>query len=143
MMISTRGRYALRVLVYLAEQDSSRYITLNEIAEQQEISEKYLESIAKTLVKAGFLEGLRGKGGGYRLGRRAEELNCFAILQAMDETIVPVACLEEGSKPCARAANCRTLPLWKGLNEVVKNYLGSFTIRDLAKRGDNGFDYVI
>ena len=142
-MISTRGRYALRVLVYLAEQDSSRYVTLNEIAEQQEISEKYLESIVRTLVKTGFLEGLRGKGGGYRLGKRAAELNCFAVLQAMDETVMPVACLQEDSKPCARAANCRTLPLWKGLNEVVKNYLSGYTIHDLAKEDDSSFDYVI
>ena len=143
MMISTRGRYALRVLVYLAEQDSNRYVTLNEIACQQEISEKYLESIANSLVKAGFLEGMRGKGGGYRLGRSAEDLNVFDILQAMEGSIAPVACLEEGCKPCPRSADCRTFPMWKGLNDVVRNYLSSFTIRDLAKENGSGFDYVI
>ena len=143
MMISTRGRYALRVLVDLAEQDSDRYITLREIAERQEISEKYLESIVKDLVKAGFLEGLRGKGGGYRLGRNAEDLNVFDILQIMEGTLAPVACLEEGSRPCARGGDCRTLPLWRGLDEVVREYLGRFTIRDLAREGGNGFDYII
>ena len=122
MMISTRGRYARRVLVYLAEQNAERYITLNEIADQQEISEKYLESIVKMLVKGGFLEGQRGKGGGYHLIRGAEDMNVYDILQTMEESVVPVACLEEGSKPCSRATDCRTLPMWKGLNEVVKNY---------------------
>ena len=132
MMISTRGRYALRVLVFLAEQNADRYITLNEIADKQEISEKYLESIVKMLVKGGFLEGQRGKGGGYRLIRGAEDMNVYDILQTMEESVVPVACLEKGSKPCSRAADCRTLPMWKGLNEVVKNYLSGFTIHDLA-----------
>ena len=143
MMISTRGRYALRVLVYLAEQDSSRYITLNEIAEQQEISEKYLESIVKTLVKTGYLKGLRGKGGGYRLNRRAEDVNVLDVLQVMEETMAPVACLETDNKPCSRAADCRTLPLWKGLYEVITNYLRSFTIHDLVKGSEGGFDYII
>ncbi len=142
-MISTRGRYALRVLVDLAEQDSDRYITLREIAERQEISEKYLESIVKELVKIGFLDGLRGKGGGYRLGRSAEELNVLEVLQVMEGSLVPVACLEEGARSCARASSCRTLPLWKGLNQVVTDYLKGFTIRDLAREGGSGYDYVI
>ena len=143
MMISTRGRYALRVLVDLAEQNSDRYVTLREIAERQEISEKYLESIVKDLVKAGILDGLRGKGGGYRLGRSAEELNVFDILQLMEGTLAPVACLENGGKSCARAGNCRTLPLWKGLDGVVREYLSGFTIRDLTREGESGFDYII
>ena len=143
MMISTRGRYALRVLVDLAEQDSDRYITLREIAERQEISEKYLESIVKLLVKAGFLDGLRGKGGGYRLGRRAEELNVLEVLELTEGSLAPVACLEKDARPCSRAASCRTLPLWQGLNTVVRDYLKGFTIRDLAHEGGSGFDYVI
>lgn len=143
MMISTRGRYALRVLVYLAEQDSSRYIPLKEIADDQEISEKYLESIVKTLVAADYLEGLRGKGGGYRLRRSPEEMNVLSVLEITEGSLAPVACLEADSKPCARAGNCRTLPLWRGLNNVVREYLGGFTIRDLAKEDDGDFDYVI
>lgn len=143
MMISTRGRYALRVLVDLAEQDSDRYITLREIADRQEISEKYLESIVKELVRAGFLDGLRGKGGGYRLARSAEELNVLEILRVMEGSLVPVACLEEGGRPCAREGYCRTLPLWKGLDQVVRDYLKGYTIRDLARERGGGFDYVI
>ena len=133
MMISTRGRYALRILVDLAENQSEGYITLKEAADRQEISEKYLESIIKDLVKARFVEGLRGKGGGYRLSRPAEEISVLDVLHSADGAIVPVACLEEGSAPCSRAAVCKTLPLWKGLDRVVSEYLSGFTVRDLAE----------
>ena len=143
MMVSTRGRYALRVLIDLAEQDSDRYITLREIAERQEISEKYLESIVKLLVNAGFLDGLRGKGGGYRLGQSPEEIGVLDVLKLTEGSLAPVACLEEGAKPCSRASICRTLPLWEGLNKVVRDYLRGFTIRDLARESGSGFDYVI
>ena len=133
MMISTRGRYALRILVDLAENQNEGYITLKEAADRQEISEKYLESIVKDLVKGRFIEGVRGKGGGYRLSRPAEEINVLDVLQSADGTIAPVACLEEGSAPCSRAAVCKTLPLWKGLDRVVSEYLSGYTIRDLAE----------
>ena len=133
MMISTRGRYALRILVDLAENQNEGYITLKEAADRQEISEKYLESIVKDLVKGRFIEGVRGKGGGYRLSRPAEEINVLDVLQSADGTIAPVACLEEGSAPCSRAAVCKTLPLWKGLERVVSEYLSGYTIRDLAE----------
>ena len=143
LMVSTRGRYALRVLVDLAEQDSDCYITLREIAERQEISEKYLESIVKELVKAGFLEGLRGKGGGYRLGKQPEEIGVLDVLKLTEGSLAPVACLEDGAKPCSRASDCRTLPLWEGLNKVVREYLGHYTVQDLVRRNSGGFDYVI
>ena len=143
MMVSTRGRYALRVLVDLAEQDSDRYITLREIAERQDISEKYLESIVKDLVKAGLLDGLRGKGGGYRLERAPEEIGVLDVLNLTEGSLAPVACLDEGAKPCSRASNCRTLPLWEGLNKVVRDYLGNYTVRDLAQQDTGGFNYVI
>ena len=133
MMISTRGRYALRILVDLAENQNEGYITLKEAADRQEISEKYLESIVKDLVKGKFIEGIRGKGGGYRLSRPAEEINVMDVLQSADGAIVPVACLEEGSRPCSRAASCQTLPLWQGLDKVVSEYLGGFTLRDLMR----------
>ena len=133
MMISTRGRYALRILVDLAEKQNDGYITLKESAERQEISEKYLESIVKDLVRARFVEGVRGKGGGYRLARPADEINVLEVLRSADGTISPVACLEEGSAPCSRTAVCKTLPLWKGLDKVVSEYLGGFTVRDLAE----------
>ncbi len=133
MMISTRGRYALRILIDLAENQKDGYITLREAADRQEISEKYLESIVKDLVKARFVEGVRGKGGGYRLARPADEINVLEVLQSTDGTLAPVACLAEGSEPCSRAAACRTLPLWKGLDKVVSEYLGGFTVQDLTK----------
>ena len=133
MMISTRGRYALRILVDLAENQNEGFITLKEAADRQEISEKYLESIVKDLVKARFVEGVRGKGGGYRLSRPAEEISVLDVLRSADGTIAPVACLEEGSAPCSRAAVCKTLPLWKGLDRVVSDYLSGFTLRDLAE----------
>ena len=143
MMISTRGRYALRILVDLAENQKDSHVTLKEVADRQEISEKYLESIVKDLVRAGFLEGLRGKGGGYRLRRKAEDIPVLDVLELMEGTLVPVACLSAGSRPCLRAAECRTLPLWTGLNSVVRDYLGRFTVQDLMRKETDGFDYVI
>lgn len=142
MMISTRGRYALRILVDLAENQRDGFITLKEIADRQEISEKYLESIVKNLVRGKVVEGLRGKGGGYRLARPAEELNVLEILRLMEGTLAPVACLGEDAKPCPRTSVCRTLPLWDGLNKVVSDYLGGFTVQDLMSRPKK-YDYII
>ncbi|MBQ9332498.1 MAG: Rrf2 family transcriptional regulator [Oscillospiraceae bacterium] len=133
MMISTRGRYALRILVDLAENRKDGYITLREAAERQEISEKYLESIVKDLVRGKFVEGVRGKGGGYRLARPAGDMNVLDVLRCAEGDLVPVACLEEGARPCNRADACRTLPLWEGLNRVVSEYLSGFTVQDLAR----------
>ena len=131
MMISTRGRYALRILIDLAEHQQDGYITLKEAAGRQEISEKYLESIMKDLVRAKYVEGLRGKGGGYRLSRPADEINVLDVLRLMEGTLVPVACLEAGSRPCSRVSSCRTLPIWEGLDRVVSEYLSAYTVRDL------------
>ena len=143
MMISTRGRYALRLMVDLAERGQARFVTLRELAERLEISEKYLESIVKELVRAGFLEGLRGKGGGYRLARPAEQVSVLELLRVMEGSLAPVACLAEGAKPCERASRCRTLPLWQGLDAVIAEYLGGFTLLDLVKSEGDGCDYVI
>ena len=143
MLISTKGRYALRVLVDMAERQAEGYIPLKEIAERQEISEKYLESIVKELVRSGILEGLRGKGGGYRLGRSADKINVLEVLERMEGTLAPVACLETGSRPCPRAAGCHTLPLWKGLDETVRAYLSGYTVESLMGKDEDGFDYVI
>ena len=141
MMISTRGRYALRILVDLAEHQQSGYITLKEAAARQEISEKYLESIVKDLVRGRYVEGLRGKGGGYRLTRPAGEINVLEVLRLTEGTLVPVACLEAGSKPCSRVASCRTLPIWEGLDRVLSEYLSGYTVQDLicpeAETGDD------
>ena len=133
MLISTRGRYALRILTDLAENENGGTVTLREAAARQQISEKYLESIVKDLVRGRLVEGTRGKGGGYRLARPAEEICVLEVLRLTEGTLAPVACLTEGSDPCPRAENCRTLPLWEGLDKAVRDYLGGWTLRDLMK----------
>ena len=143
MMISTRGRYALRVLIDLAEHPSSGSIPLKEIADRQKISEKYLESIVKDLVKAGIIEGTRGKGGGYRLNSSPDRINVYDVISLMEGTLAPVSCLEETKSPCSRMSDCRTISLWKGLDEAVRSYLSQYTIQDLMVRESDGYDYVI
>ena len=143
MLISTKGRYALRILVDMAEHQREGYITLQEIAQRQDISEKYLESIVRALVKGGVVTGQRGKGGGYRLRRPPEQINVGEILRCMEGSLAPVACLAEGSAPCSRAAGCRTLDFWRGLNDVIDRYTGSYTIADMLMTGQSGNDYVI
>ena len=124
----------MRILADLAERQTEETVTLRELAQRQDISEKYLESIVKELVCAGILEGMRGKGGGYRLLRAPEEISVLEVLERMEGTLAPVACLQEGAKPCARAADCRTLPLWQGLDEAVRAYLEQFTVRSLMRK---------
>jgi Rrf2 family protein len=143
MLISTKGRYALRVLCDMAEHQADGYVPLKEIAQRQEISEKYLESIIKILVKDGILAGLRGKGGGYRLNRKPDQITVGAILRLTEGSLAPVSCLEPGAAPCARAPRCRTLTLWQGLDRVIQEYLESYTISDLTKADEPGNDYVI
>jgi len=143
MLISTKGRYALRVMIDLAEHPSEGYVPLKEIAQRQEISEKYLEAIIKILVKAKLLSGVRGKGGGYKLTRAPEQYTVGSILRLTEDSLAPVACLEAGAAPCARAASCLTLPLWQGLNRVISEYLDGVTLADLLQWETRGNDYVI
>ena len=143
MLISTKGRYALRVLVDMAEHQSEGHIPLKEIAERQDISEKYLESIVKELVKNGILSGVRGKGGGYRLRRPPEQINVGDVLCIMEGSLAPVACLEDGALPCVRASECRTLEFWRGLDEVIRSYTSSRYLSDLMRTGELGNDYII
>lgn len=131
MMVSTKGRYALRVMIDLAEQQSEQFIPLKEIAKRQEISEKYLESIMKVLVRANLLEGLRGKGGGYRLTRAPEQYTVGEILQLTEDSLAPVACLQETPTPCTRAETCKTLSMWKTLHMIITDYFDGITIADL------------
>ncbi len=133
MMISTRGRYALRVMIDLAEHDDGTWIPMKEVAQRQEISLKYLEKIMPQLVGAGLVEGIHGKGGGYRLTRRPGDYPIGEILLLTDGDLAPVACLESGAAPCGRTAQCRTLPVWSRLNHLVNDYLDSVTISDLMK----------
>ena len=132
MMISTKGRYALRFLVDVAEHQAESFVPLRDVAERQGISEKYLEIIVKELVKGGELEAMRGKGGGYRLNRPPEESSVRSVLERMEGPLAPVACLGPGQKPCPRQADCRTLTLWQGLDRVISDYLAEFTLADLC-----------
>lgn len=132
MMISTKGRYALRVMIDLAEHSGAGYVPLKEIAARQNISEKYLESIVALLVRAGCVQGLRGKGGGYRLAGRPEQVTVRSLLEYTEGPLVPVACLEQEPNQCARAAGCKTLPMWKTLGDLITGYLDSVTLADLA-----------
>lgn len=143
MLISTKGRYALRVMVDLAEHSADGFIHLKVIAERQDISEKYLESIIKQLVKAKLLTGVRGKGGGYRLTKAPEQYTVGDILRMTEDSLAPVSCLEPGAAACPRAAECRTLSLWKGLDKVINDYLDKYTLADLMHTDPGGYDYVI
>ena len=143
MLISTKGRYALRVMIDLAEHQTDGYIPLKEVAQRQDISEKYLETIIKLLVKANILNGLRGKGGGYKLRKAPEAYTVDSILRLTEESLSPVACLEENADACPRMGNCRTLPLWQGLDKVIHEYLEGVTIADLMEHGSVGDNYVI
>lgn len=131
MMISTRGRYALRVMIDLAKQDADRFIPLKEIAERQEISEKYLESVISSLSKNEFLTGVRGKGGGYKLSRKPEQYTVGSILKLTEGSLAPVNCLECAPNSCARAFQCPTLPMWEKLNEMIEEFFEKITLQDL------------
>ena len=137
MIVSTKGRYALRVMIDLAEHQAERYVPLKEVAERQEISEKYLENILKVLVQNGFLEGLRGKGGGYRLTRTPDQYTVAEILLLTEGSLVP------GAPACERLPNCRTYAMWKGLNDMIADYFGKITLADLAAPDQVGNDYII
>jgi len=135
MIVSTKGRYALRVIIDLAEHSTTGYIPLREIARRQEISEKYLEIILKMLVRENLLVGMRGKGGGYRLNREPEQYTVGEILRCTEDSLAPVACLESSHNPCQRVAECRTLPMWEKLNRLVNDYFDGITIADLMDKG--------
>ena len=134
MMITTRGRYALRVMIDLAENSDGSYLAMKEVAERQGISLKYLERILPLLGDGGLVEGLRGKGGGYRLTREPEDYPVGEILRLTEGDLAPVSCLEKGARPCERAAGCKTLPLWKDLNDLVNGFLDSKTLADLIQK---------
>ena len=128
-MVSTKGRYALRVMIDLA-QHTGELLPLKEIAVRQSISLKYLETIMPSLKEAGFVDGTHGKGGGYRLTRPAETYSVGEILRITEGSTSPVACLDS-DRPCERAANCPTLPVWKELDTIISDYLDSVKLTDL------------
>ena len=133
-MVSTRGRYALRVMIDLAEHDNGKYISMKSVAERQGVSLKYMEKILPLLVSANLIEGVHGRGGGYKLTRNPEEYTVNEILSVAEGTLAPVACLEEGAPLCDRKDQCRTLPLWAGLDKVVSEYLNGIHLSDLMKK---------
>lgn len=141
-MISTRGRYALRVMIDLAEHGGGDFVPMKEVAARQEISLKYIERIMPLLTKENLVEGLHGKGGGYRLCRPPEDYPVGEILRATEGGLAPVACLECGAKPCPRAAECRTLPMWKKYYAMTNEFFDGISIADLMKNGAS-YDYVI
>ena len=145
MMVSTRGRYALRMLLDLAEYQGDGYVALKDIAQRQEISKKYLEQIIPVLNRAGILQTVRGYLGGYRLAKTPEQYSVGEILRATEGSMAPVACLENQPNACPRCLDCATLPVWQGLEKVVNEYLDGISLQDildwqLQRRGD---DYVI
>ena len=132
MMISTRGRYALTVMIYLSDHADGRFIPLKEIAEKEDISEKYLENIISALSKENYLEGLRGKGGGYRLTRTPSDYSVGEILRLVEGPLAPVSCLEQTPNPCEKAGTCRTLPMWEKLGDMINGYLDGITLAEFA-----------
>ena len=133
MMISTRGRYALRVMLDLAQDASGSYVPLDDIARREGMSEKYLESIIVVLSRAGLVKALRGKGGGYMLTRKPEEYPIGEILRLTEKTLAPVTCLESGAA-CPEADACPTFPLWQGLDRVIDDYLMAHSLADLMPK---------
>jgi Rrf2 family protein len=145
MKISTKGRYALRMLLDLAVHHEQGYISLKEVAERQNISKKYLEQIVPMLNRNGILRTNRGNKGGYMLGKLPEQLTVGEILRATEGSLAPVACLEYEVNDCPRAGECATLYIWEGLYKVVQEYLDSITLQDILNHnsGLNGNDYCI
>ena len=143
MIVSTKGRYALRVMIDLSEHQSEKYVPLKEIAARQEISEKYLENILKVLVQNGFLEGLRGKGGGYRLTRSPDQYTVGEILMLTEGSLAPVDCVEDGAD-CGREDQCVTVMLWKKLNDAINSVVDNITLADLVEwQMQKSNEYVI
>jgi len=134
MMISTRGRYALRVMIDLAEHREDGYIPMKEVAHRQGISLKYLEQIMPTLSRNGFVEGLQGKGGGYRLLKPAQECRVGDVLRLTEGDLAPVSCLEKGAQPCGRKAECKTLAMWSNFYNMTNEYFDSITIADFLDK---------
>lgn len=130
-MISTRGRYALRVMIDLALNQGEGYVPMKDVAARQDLSLKYLEQILPVLTRNHMVEGVQGKGGGYRLTMSPAEYRVGDILRLTEKEIAPVSCLAEGAPACEKRAQCKTIGFWEGLNDVVNEYIDSKTLADL------------
>ena len=135
MIVSTKGRYALRVMLCLAKRDGGEYIPLKEIAEAEGISQKYLESIMTALSKAGFVDAVHGKGGGYRLNRAPAAYTVGSILKLTEGNLAPVSCTAQGAAACSRSTCRQTLPMWERLDKMINGFFEGITIADLLKDG--------
>ena len=133
MIVSTKGRYALRVMLHFARRGGEEYIPLKEIAEAEGISQKYLESIMTTLSKAGFLDAVHGKGGGYRLNRSPEDYTVGSILKQTEGDLSAVSCTTQGASACSRSTCCITLPMWERLDKLINDFFEDITLADLLK----------
>ena len=133
MIVSTKGRYALRVMVRFALHGGEEYIPLKQIAEEESISQKYLESIMTTLSKAGFVDAVHGKGGGYRLNRTPGEYTVGSILKLTEGSLATVSCTTQGASACSRSTCCQTLPMWERLDRMVDDFFEGITLADLLK----------
>ena len=133
MIVSTKGRYALRVMVHFALKGGEEYIPLKEIAESEGISQKYLESIMTTLSKAGFVDAIHGKGGGYRLNRKPGEYTVGSILKLTEGSLAAVSCTSQGPAACSRSTCCQTKPMWDKLDRMIDEFFEGITLEDLTK----------
>ncbi|MBQ0078696.1 MAG: Rrf2 family transcriptional regulator [Eubacterium sp.] len=145
MKISTKGRYAVRVMLDLAINNTGEYIPLKDVAERQGITLKYLEQIIILLKKAGYLNSSRGNGGGYKLAKQPADYTIGDILRTTEGSLAPVSCLDGSENHCERRATCPTLELWEGLRDVMNNYVDSITLDDLLQKQVSliGSDYII
>lgn len=141
-MITTRGRYALRVMIDLAENGGSGFVPMRLIAARQEISLKYVERIVPSLIKAKLLEGVHGKGGGYRLTKSPSDCTVGEILRATEGDLAPVSCLSHEAEVCPRSCNCKTLGMWKKYNEITNEFFDGITLQDLLGT-ESPSDYII
>ena len=140
MKISTKGRYALRIMIDLAEHDNGECIRLKDVSERQDITLKYLEQIMPLLTKAGYVKSFRGNCGGYRLSKQAEEYTIGEILRTTEGDLSPIPCLEDEVNQCKRAENCRTLSFWEGLEKVINEYADSVRLSELVQTESGGDD---
>lgn len=143
MKISTKGRYALRMLLDMAKNQGDGYVALKDIAERQSISKKYLEQIVALLNKPDILKTNRGYQGGYRLAKPADEYTVGDVLRITEGGLAPVACLDNYPIQCDRAESCETLYVWQGLNNVINEYLDNITLQDIIDKNNNSYDFII
>ena len=142
MMVSTKGRYALRVMIDMAKHSNGTFIPLSDVATRQNISEKYLESIVASLARHGLLTSVRGKGGGYKLNRDINEYTVSDILKATEGSIAPVACLSKEINDCPNVSSCPTLKMWQGLQELIEDYFSKITLEQLISDSNDCLNII-